>query len=208
MKKLVLIIFSVVFILCGNLAEAQVRKVKRVRGKRGTVTVVKKENRVTTVRRTNVRRANRSTVVHFHYRNLPKRGAIVRSLHRDAVIIKHRGISYHYYSGIWYRPNGANWIVVRPAIGLRVRALPVGYRRLVLGPQVYYYYYGTYYMAKNKQYEVVDAPMGAEIDSLPDGYNTVSVNGEDYYELDGTYYTTTVSDTGEEVLKVIENPTT
>ena len=85
--------------------------------------------------------------------------------------------------------------------------LPVGYRRIVIGPKRYYYYYGTYYVQVNNEYEVVEAPMDAEIDSLPDGYNTLNIDGEEYYELDGVYYLSSQDEKGEEILVVVENPT-
>ena len=88
--------------------------------------------------------------------------------------------------------------MVRPAFGIRVKVLPVGYRRVVVGPTNYYYYYGTYYVQRNEEYEVVEAPLNAEIGSLPDGYNTINVDGEEYYELDGIYYMPSVNENQEE----------
>ena len=188
-------------------ADAQRRTVKRYKGEKGTVTVVKKKRTRGQVRRTRIRRAKRTRVVHYHYRTLPRRGAVVTTVNAKAVSVRYRGINYRYHAGIWYRPNGAKWIVARPAIGVRIRVLPTGYRRIVIGPSTYYYYYGTYYVKKKNEYVVVEAPMDAQVDSLPEGYNTITYNGEEYYELDGTYYMPTVTDDGEEVLAVVENPT-
>jgi hypothetical protein len=78
--------------------------------------------------------------------------------------------------------------VVRPARGLRIRTLPMGYRPITIGPRNYYYYYGTYYVKSANDYVVVNPPVGAVIDALPNGYEVKSVDGNEYYYLDGVYY--------------------
>ena len=151
-------------------------------------------------------RVNRTRVVHYHYRHLPKRGAVVTSLNAKALAIKFGGVGYRFYSGVWYKPLGKKWIVTRPSCGIRVRTLPVGHRRILVGATVYYYYYGTYYMQQNQEYEVVTAPNGAKVSSLPEGYNVVNVNGVEYYELDNIYYMPSLDQEGAEILVVVENP--
>ncbi len=131
----------------------------------------------------------------------------MKTVNAKAITVRHQGIGFRYYSGIWYRPSGTNWVISRPAYGARIRVLPVGYRKIVVGPRPYYYYYGTYYVNNNNEYEVVEAPMGAEIDSLPDGYNVTTVNGSEYYELDDVYYMPTENEAGEEILVVVDDPT-
>jgi hypothetical protein len=149
---------------------------------------------------------NRTRVVHHHYRHLPKRGALVTTINTRALAIKFGGVGYRFHAGVWYRPLGNKWIVTCPSNGIRVRNLPVGHRRVLVGANVYYYYYGTYYIQQNQEYEVVRAPYNAEIGSLPDGYNVVNVNGVEYYELDNIYYMPSLDQRGEEVLVVVENP--
>lgn len=151
-------------------------------------------------------RVNRTRVVHYHYRHLPKRGAIVTTLNAKALAIKFGGVGYRFHSGVWYKPLGKKWIVTRPSCGIRVRSLPVGHRKALVGATVYYYYYGTYYRQQNQEYEVVSAPNGAEISSLPEGYNVVNVNGVEYYELDDIYYMPSLDQEGEEILVVVQNP--
>ena len=79
---------------------------------------------------------------------------------------------------------------MRPARGLRISVLPMGYRTVVVGPANYYYYYGTYYAkAENgNEYKVVDPPVGAVVDALPDGYEVKKIDGTEYYVLDDVYY--------------------
>lgn len=151
-------------------------------------------------------RVNRTRVAHYHYRHLPKRGAVVTTLNTKALAIRFGGVGYRFHSGVWYRPLGKKWIVTRPSCGIRVRTLPVGHRRVLVGTNVYYYYYGSYYTQQNQEYEVVAAPNGAEIGSLPEGYNVVNVNGVEYYELDEIYYMPSLDQEGAEVLVVVENP--
>jgi hypothetical protein len=79
---------------------------------------------------------------------------------------------------------------VRPATGLRIREIPLGYNRIVVGPRSYYYYYGIFYIKRTNgyEYEVVDAPEYAVVDALPDGYEVVEVDGFEYYMLDGVFF--------------------
>ena len=153
-------------------------------------------------------RQARKKVAHDHYNYLPRRGAVVKSVHKNARIVRYKGANrYRYHSGVWYKPYKTKWIVTQPAFGLRIANLPVSYRTVFVGRKTYYYYYGTYYVRNSqKEFEVVEAPLGAEIDSLPEGYNEVAINGDLYYELDGVYYSPAVNQDKEEVLVVVENP--
>lgn len=206
MKNLPMLIFSIVLILSTGTIEAQKRTTKKVvKGKRGKTVVVRKTNK-SAARAVNRKRVKRTRVVHYHYKNMPRRGAIVKTVHTNAITINHKGVGFRFHTGVWYQPLRSGWKVVRPARGIRIRTLPVGYRRVKVGPTVYYYYYGTYYVQKDQEYEVVDTPIGAEVDSLPEGYETVSVGGEEYYELDGTYYMPSANEEGEEVLVAVPNP--
>jgi hypothetical protein len=218
MKKILAFGLTLIILLFANNVEAQNRKVKVHKGTKGRKTVVHKGKRGnktvvhrgvrgnTTVVRTKRKRTKRTKVVHHRYRHLPRRGAVVTTVNVNAITVRHQGVGFRYYSGIWYRPRGTSWVVARPAFGVRIRVLPVGYRKIVIGPRPYYYYYGTYYVKNNNEYEVVEAPMGAEIDSLPDGYNVTTVDGYDYYEMDDVYYMPTENEKGEEILVVVDNP--
>lgn len=182
MKKLklatsfLLLLFAV---LAVQPADAQVRrrakKVKVV--KRNHVTVVKVHPRVN-------RRA------HIRYAGLPRWGAVVATYPAGALLIRSAVHPFYFHNGIYYTARQNNYVVVRPALGLRIRVLPVGYRRIVVGPRPYFYYYGTFYSKadNSEEYEVVDAPEGAIVDALPDGYEVKTIDGNEYYELDGVYY--------------------
>lgn len=198
MKNLIISGLTVVLLACATNATAQNRKQKPTNKKHSHTT-----QHVTKHPQYN---SHHSPNPHLHYSKLPKRGVVVNSMHTNANIYNHGGISFHYHAGVWYKPQGSQWVTVRPANGIRINVLPTGYRRIAMGPKVYYYYYGTYYIQKNNQYEVVDAPMNAAINSLPDGYHSVTVDGIDYYELDGVYYMPSLDINGQEVLVVVANP--
>jgi len=149
-------------------------------------------------------------IAHRHrYRHLPKRGKVVRKLGTSAVRIGFRGAHFHFHNGVWYRPYKKQFIVARAPFGIRVRVLPVGYRRIVVGPRPYFYYYGTYYVKveNSEEYEVITAPIGATVDALPDGYKIVKVKDIEYYQLDDVYYEPRIDEENKEYYVVVKNPT-
>ena len=127
---------------------------------------------------------------HVRYAHLPRWGTAVSVIPAGAILIKSHTHPYYFHNGIYYAHRNNNYVVVRPAAGLRIRVLPVGYRRVVIGPRHYYYYYGTFYSKANNsdEYIVVDAPEGAIVDALPDGYEVKTIGDTEYYVLDGVYY--------------------
>lgn len=98
------------------------------------------------------------------------------------------GSHYRYQRGYYYRPYGVSFQAIVPPFGIRIGSLPIGYRRVYVGPDPYYYYHGTYYRSYDNQYEVVAPPLGAVIDELPVGAKVAVIDGQKYYELNGTYY--------------------
>ncbi len=127
---------------------------------------------------------------HFRYAHLPKWRTSVTVVPVGALVIKTKTTPYYFHQGVYYAPQNNNYVVVRPAVGVRIRVLPVGYKRIIVGPSPYYYYYGTFYkqIEKSKEYETVGAPIGAIVDALPDGYDVKIIDGTEYYVLDGVYY--------------------
>ena len=68
---------------------------------------------------------------HNHY--YPPRGYAVGALPRGYVTVGYRGGPYYYHQGVWYRPGGGRYLVVRPAIGLFVPVLPPFYTTVWFG---------------------------------------------------------------------------
>ena len=127
---------------------------------------------------------------HIRYAALPRWGTVVATYPAAAVLVRFGGSPFYFYNGIYYAPRQNSYVIVRPVRGVRIRTLPVGYRRILVGPRPYFYYYGTFYVqaGSRNEYIVTDPPEGAIVDALPDGYEIKTVNGNEYYELDGVYY--------------------
>ncbi len=180
-----------------GVAEAQTRHRER-HAKRHAVRVHHRARHRVVVRRAHVR-----------YAHLPRWRASVAVVPAGAVIIKTKTNPYYFDRGVYYTPRNNAYVVVRPVVGVRIRVLPVGYRRIVVGPRNYYYYYGTFYaqVDKSDEYETVDAPEGAVVDALPDGYEIKTIDGTEYYVLDDVYYAEVETDEvedgiGYEVVKI------
>ena len=147
---------------------------------------------------------------HHRYRHLPKRGKVIRRLGTDAIRIGFKGAHFRFHNGVWYRPHNKHFIVARAPFGIRVRILPVGHRRIVIGARSYFYYYGTYYIKTDNledEYEVVAAPLNAEVDALPKGYKIVKVRGLEYYKLDNVYYEPRINDNDDRFYVIVKDPT-
>jgi hypothetical protein len=107
---------------------------------------------------------------HNHY--YPPRGYAVGALPRGYVTVGYRGGSYYYHQGIWYRPGGGRFVVVRPALGLFIPVLPPFYTTVWFGGIPYYYADDVYYRWRDDRrgYEVADPPgaaSGAEPSAAP-----------------------------------------
>ena len=159
------------------------------------VVVVKKEKRIERKQNRRVarkvnRRINRRVHrrAHLRYAHLPPYNSVVRSTPRGAVIIKHGGVSYSYYSGIYYLPIGNEYRIIRPAVGVRVSVLPADYRKLMVNGTTYFYYYGTFYKKAGGQFETTKALEDALVDALPEGYEIKDIDGIEYYALDGVFF--------------------
>ena len=123
---------------------------------------------------------------------------------RPFVSVQFGGIPYRYQQGYFYRPYGSSFQVVIPPIGVRIATLPVGYRRMYVGPDPYYFYNGVYYRSHaDNEYEVVAPPLGATVNSLPAGAKATVIDGNKYYELNGTYYQEDITDDNKLVYTVV-----
>ena len=73
------------------------------------------------------------------------------------------GSPFFYYGGVFYRSQGAAYIVVAAPIGARVRRLPAGFVSLSIGARRYYHLNSTYYYyePQTQEYVVVAEPEGA-----------------------------------------------
>ncbi|HEY1283457.1 MAG TPA: DUF6515 family protein [Steroidobacteraceae bacterium] len=103
---------------------------------------------------------------HNHY--YPPRGYAVGALPRGYVTVNYRGGPYYFHQGVFYRPLGGHYVVVRPAVGLFVPVLPPFYTTLWFGGFPYYYADSVYYRwYAGRGYEVVDPPGGPNANQQP-----------------------------------------
>jgi hypothetical protein len=76
--------------------------------------------------------------------------------------IVHKGKSYFYTSGRFYKKSKGLYVVVGAPIGVVVPILPIGYVSFGIGPRRYYYFEGIYYRHGTSGYEVIDEPPEAQ----------------------------------------------
>jgi hypothetical protein len=95
---------------------------------------------------------------HDHY--YPQIGYSVRGLPTSRVAVTFRGAPFFFQAGVWYRPSGATFVVVRPPIGIIVPVLPPSYATVWVGTAPYYYADDVFYEQTAGGYEVVAPPAG------------------------------------------------
>ncbi|HZF16196.1 MAG TPA: DUF6515 family protein [Steroidobacteraceae bacterium] len=95
---------------------------------------------------------------HDHY--YPPRGYAVNALPSGYYGAHYRGGQYYYHGGVWYRPYGPHFVVVRPPIGIVVPLLPAFYTTVWIGGFPYYYADDTFYTWRPEMrgYEVTEPP--------------------------------------------------
>ena len=112
----------------------------------------------------------------------------VRTLPSTTVVIKRGGVRYHYHAGLYYRYYGSRYVVVAAPYGVRIKVLPVGYRRIVYLGIPYFYYQGNYYVEVSGGYKVVKVPNNIIVSELPEDAEQVEIDGKTYYEYGGILY--------------------
>jgi uncharacterized protein DUF6515 len=121
---------------------------------------------------------------HNHY--YPPRGYAVGVLPRGYVTVNYRGGPYYYHQGVFYRPGGGHFVVVRPAIGLFVPVLPVFYTTLWFGGIPYYYADDVYYRwYAGRGYQVVHPPGGPDANQPPPAAAAAAQNDLFIYPKNG-----------------------
>jgi hypothetical protein len=95
---------------------------------------------------------------HNHY--YPVVGYGVHALPPGHVVVTFRGGPFYFHSGVWYRPSGPGFVVVRPPVGIIVPVLPPSYATVWAGGVPYYYANDVYYAQAPGGYAVVDQPAG------------------------------------------------
>lgn len=95
----------------------------------------------------------------FHHdRYYPAAGYAVTVLPSGNVGITFRGGRYFYHAGVWFRPGGSGYVVVRPPVGIVVPLLPPDYATVWSRGVPYYYANDVYYVQGPGGYLVAEAP--------------------------------------------------
>jgi len=140
----------------------------------------------------------------------PTRRRVVRTLPRHHVTLMYGGLSYFYYSGIYYSLYGEEYIVVMPPRGFRIHVLPVGHVRIVVGPSIYFYHSGVYYSEStvsstedNGKYEVTKAPVGVVLNEISKDSEEIIIDGKVFYEYNDVLYKKVINSEGIASYKVV-----
>ena len=140
----------------------------------------------------------------------PNRRRVVRTLPRHHVTLMYGGLSYFYYSGIYYSLYGEEYIVVMPPRGFRIHVLPVGYVRIVVGPSIYFYHSGVYYSESavstteaDGKYEVTKAPVGVVLNDISEDSEEIVIDGKIFYEYNDVLYKKVINSEGIASYKVV-----
>ena len=106
---------------------------------------------------------------YHHDRYYPRKGVSIKVLPSRHYRIHHHDSHYYFSDGIWYRPSGGIYVVVRPPIGLVVPILPVFYTTIWLHGVPYYYANDIYYVWRPdvNGYVVTNPPTEIPQDPVP-----------------------------------------
>jgi hypothetical protein len=79
--------------------------------------------------------------------HFPVRGEVVAALPRGALAIGFHGGRSFFHDGVFFRPEGARFVVLSPPLGIIVPVLPRAYVTLWSASEPYYYANDVYYTA-------------------------------------------------------------
>ena len=101
---------------------------------------------------------------HSHNHYYPARDYVVTALPPEPLHLVFGGNHFYFKAGVWFRPAGANYIVVTPPVGVAIPVLPRSYTTLWVAGVPYYYANGVYYGQTPgvPGYTVVPPPPGYE----------------------------------------------
>lgn len=104
---------------------------------------------------------------HNHY--YPSPGHSVKTLPPGHRIVPYRDRRFYFHGGVWYRPSGPGFVVIRPPIGVRVPILPPYYTTIWVAGVPYYYADGVYYAWRpaERTYVVSEPPPESIVATTP-----------------------------------------
>jgi uncharacterized protein DUF6515 len=96
---------------------------------------------------------------HDHFYPVPDYS--VAALPPGHLAVNFGGGRFFFHAGVWYRGAGAQFVVVRPPVGIVLPVLPPAYTTVWIAGAPYYYANDVYYSAVPGGYAVVQPPMDA-----------------------------------------------
>jgi hypothetical protein len=99
-----------------------------------------------------------------HDRYYPRPGAQFQRPPPGGFYRPWRGDRYYFHGGVWYRPWGPRYLVVRPPFGIGIDILPPFYTTVWFGGIPYYYADDSYYVWEpaRREYVVTAPPAGSD----------------------------------------------
>ncbi len=88
--------------------------------------------------------------------------APVKILPKGHHAVSHKGKSYFYSAGRFYRKANGSYVVINAPIGVVVPVLPDGYVSFGIGINRFFYFQGIYYRHRIDGYEVIEEPPQAQ----------------------------------------------
>ena len=94
-------------------------------------------------------------------------GKVVKVLPAGYRVVTVGGVAYHYHHGVFYRPRGKRWVVVRPPMGAVVAVPPAAAVKVTVAGVPHYLSGGVYYRKVPAGYRVVKAPVATVATPVP-----------------------------------------
>ena len=84
----------------------------------------------------------------------PRIGLVVTMVPKSKIYI-HKGVSFHFSNGVWYRAKGKRFVVSAAPVGLYINTLPRGRKVVYVKGKKYYRYNGVWYQKRGRGFLVV-----------------------------------------------------
>lgn len=85
----------------------------------------------------------------------PSGPVVVAKLHQPRIVV-HKNIRYYRSGGMWYIKKRRGYVKVSAPVGVRISALPRGYKVVTIRGAKYYKYRGVYYKRSGRKYIIVN----------------------------------------------------
>ena len=115
-------------------------------------------------------------------------GATMVALPAAAIAISAASHPYYYASGVFYEPQGGQYVVVPPPQGAVVPAPPPSCSSVYVNGVSNLDCGGAFYAPVAKGFQVIPPPIGSTVGTLPNGAVVENMKGTTYFTYGGAYY--------------------